>query len=252
MPAGREIIMPPAGGLLEQGGIPSGIERALAVSAHPDDAEFFAGGTLAALAKCGAEVALVVCSDGAKGGPGGGDLAALRRSEQSAAARILGISEVLQLGLPDGELSAGDPLRERLVAAIRRLRPQLLLAHDPRTWFQPAGAVAALGHSDHRAAGAATLDAVYPRAPSPSFYPEQLRDPALKPWYPRELWLFDTAHPDFAVDVSETFELKLAALRAHASQERGPGGLVEPARAAAQRAGAPERPAEIFVRLRIW
>ncbi|HEY8155657.1 MAG TPA: PIG-L deacetylase family protein [Myxococcota bacterium] len=237
---------------MEQGRIPSGIERALAVSAHPDDAEFFAGGTLAALAEGGAEVALVVCTDGGKGGHEVRDLAKTRRHEQAAAADILGVSEVIHLALPDGGLSAGEPLRELLVAAIRRLRPQLVLAHDPRTWFKPAGDLTALGHSDHRAAGAATLDAVYPRAASPAFYPAQLRDPALAPWYPRELWLFDSAQPDFALDVGEGFERKLAALRAHASQERGPGGLVQPARAAAERAGSPEHPVETFARLRLW
>lgn len=237
---------------MEQGQIPSGIERALAVSAHLDDAEFFVGATLATLARGGADVALVVCTDGAKGGHDVRDLVAVRRLEQAAAAQILGVSEVIHLMLPDGELSAGEPLRELLVAAIRRLRPQLVLAHDPRTWFKPAGALTALGHSDHRAAGAGTLDAVYPRAASKSFHAAQLRDPSLKLWYPRELWLFDTAQPDFAIDVSETFEIKLAALRAHASQERGPGGLVEPARAAAQHAGEPNHLAETFVRLRLW
>jgi LmbE family N-acetylglucosaminyl deacetylase len=237
---------------VEQGRIPSGIERVLAVSAHPDDAEFFAGGALAALARSGAEVALVVCTDGAKGGHDVRELARIRRNEQAAAAQLLGVSEVIHLALPDGGLSAGEPLRELLVAAIRRLRPQLVLAHDPRTWFQPAGELTALGHSDHRAAGAATLDAVYPRAASKAFYAAQLRDPALAPWYPRELWLFDTAQPDFALDVGGTFESKLAALRAHASQERGPGGLVEPARAAALRAGSPDHPVERFARLRLW
>lgn len=232
--------------------IPEGIERALAVSAHPDDAEYYAGGVLAALAKRGAEIALVVCTDGARGGHEERGLVRTRRHEQAAAAEILGVSEVIHLTLPDGELSAGEPLRELLVAAIRRLRPQLVLGHDPRTWFKPAGDLTALGHSDHRAAGAATLDAVYPRAASRAFYPAQLRDPALAPWYPRELWLFDTAQPDFALDVGESFESKLAALRAHASQERGPGGLSEPSRAAALRAGSPDHPAETFVRLRLW
>lgn len=229
--------------------IPSDVERALAVSAHPDDAEFFAGATLAALGQAGADVSLVVCTDGARGGQAPRDLVKTRRHEQAAAAQILGVSEVIHLALPDGELWAGEPLRELLVAAIRRLRPQLVLAHDPRTWFKPAGALTALGHSDHRAAGAATLDAVYPRAASKAFYAPQLRDPALQAWYPRELWLFDTAQPDFAIDVRESFETKLAALRAHASQESGPGGLVESARAAA---GSPDRPVETFARLRLW
>jgi LmbE family N-acetylglucosaminyl deacetylase len=106
----------------------------------------------------------------------------------------------------------------------------------------------ALGHSDHRAAGQALLDAVYPRAASPNFHPGA----GGAPWCPREIWLFDTDAADVTVDVSAAFERKLEALRAHASQESVAGGLVEAARDLATRHGSAERPAEGFVRLRIW
>ena len=218
------------------------------MGAHPDDAEFFAGGTLAALAQRGARVSLVVCSDGSRGGRGLADAARVRRGEQERAARILGIAEVSHLDLEDGGLEAAPDLRAALVRAIRRLRPEVVLGHDPRTFWAPAGDRVDLGHSDHRAAGRALLDAVYPRAASENFHPEM----ALAPWCPREAWLFDTAQPDLVLDVSEAWPRKLEALRAHASQEAVAGGLTRPALEAARRLGDGERLGEGFVRLRIW
>jgi LmbE family N-acetylglucosaminyl deacetylase len=87
-----------------------------------------------------------------------------------------------------------------------------------------------MGHSDHRATAQAVLDALYPRAASPNFYPEQLEEQGIEPWWPRELWLFDTALPDARIEVAATFERKLDALRAHASQNEA-DGLVRAARA---------------------
>ena len=113
--------------------------------------------------------------------------------------------------------------------------------------------IAQPGHSDHRAAGQATLDAIYPRSPSPNFYAEQLGgDDALKPWYPREVWLFDTAQPDLRIDAADGFERKRASLFAHASQEEAVGGLVAAARAMGAHWGSAQRPAEAFVRLRLY
>lgn len=227
-------------------------ERVLAIGAHPDDVEFGAGATLALLRGSGTRVALVVCTDGGRGGRGLEDAAAVRRVEQERATKVLGIEDLVMLAHPDGQLAPDARLVGELVRAIRRTRPELVLAHDPRTWWQPFGAVVHPGHSDHRAAGAATLDALYPRAASPNFYPRELADEGLAPWYPRELWLFDTAAPDLVVDVSASFETKLEALRAHASQEGAAGGLVAAATAAAAFHGGPGRPAEAFVRLRLF
>jgi len=211
-------------------------ERVLAIGAHPDDAEYFAGGTLARLADAGAEVALVVCTDGARGGRGIDDVARVRAGEQARAAQIVGFREQVNLRRPDGELANDDRLRAELALAVRRERPELVLAHDPRTLWNVYGGRAHPGHSDHRAAGQAALDALYPRAASPNFYAEQLAEPGVEPWYPREVWLFDTAQPDLHIDVSATFARKLDALRAHVSQNRGDGllrgaralGLAEP------------------------
>jgi LmbE family N-acetylglucosaminyl deacetylase len=226
-------------------------ERVLAIGAHPDDVEFGAGATLARLRELGARIAVVVCTDGGRGGRGLADPVLVRRAEQEQAAKILGFDEVTMLGHPDGSLATGARLVGELVHAIRRTRPELVLAHDPRTWWQPFGGVVHPGHSDHRAAGAATLDALYPRAASPNFYAEQLDEEGLAPWYPRELWLFDAAEPDLVVDVAATFARKLEALRAHESQESAAGGLVAAAQAAAALRGAPGRPAEAFQRLRL-
>lgn len=221
-------------------------ERVLVVGAHPDDAEFFAGGTLARLADQGARSTLVVCTDGARGGRRPGDVAGLRREEQARAALALGIAEVVHLDHPDGGLVCDDGLRSALVRAIRRSRPELVLTHDPTTLWQTLGARSFLGHTDHRATGQATLDAIYPRAPNPNFFPEQLREEGLELWSPRELWLFDSALPDLRVEIGATLERKLEALGHHASQRAAGGGLVELARTFSLASGSPGRPAEVF------
>jgi LmbE family N-acetylglucosaminyl deacetylase len=229
-------------------------QRVLAIGAHPDDVEFYAGGTMVRLRADGVATALVVASDGGMGGRGLADAPAVRRGEQAKAAEALGVGEWRWLGYPDGALVAGDPMRGDLVEAIRRLRPELVLTHDPRTLFTIYDTIAQPGHSDHRATGQAVLDAVYPRSPSPNFYPNQLGgERPVKPWYPREVWLFDTAAPDLRIDVTEHFAAKEASLHAHESQERVAGGLVDAARRiGAHWGGAPDRFAEAFVRLRLY
>jgi LmbE family N-acetylglucosaminyl deacetylase len=229
-------------------------QRVLAIGAHPDDVEFFAGATLARLRAQGAQTALCVCTDGGRGGRGLDDAAKVRKAEQARAAEALGASAWSWLGHPDGALSSGDPLRGELVREIRRARPELVLAHDPRTLWTIVGGLTHPGHGDHRAAGQAALDAIYPRSVSPNFYAEQLAGAdAVKPWYPREIWLFDTNQPDLRVDASEHFEVKLTALREHASQAAvGAGGLLDAARSIGRHWGAGDRPAEAFVRLRLY
>ena len=212
----------------------------LAVGAHPDDAEFYAGGTLARFADAGARVALVVCTGGGRGGRGLTDPVAVRAAEQARAAAHIPFHERACLGRTDGELAVDEALRAALVYELRRLRPEVVVTHDPRLVFAPVRDRFRLQHSDHRAAGQALLDAVYPRAPSPNFYPEQLTEPGIEPWFPREVWLMDTAEPNACSEVTKTFERKLAALAAHASQNEG-DALVRAARSIG--------PREEFVRL---
>jgi len=238
-----------------QAELPFHPSRVVAVGAHPDDVEYFAGATLVRLRASGAQLTLVVCTDGGRGGRGLADPAGVRRNEQARAADVVGADAWIGLGHPDGALAPGEPLRSELVQEIRRVRPELVLAHDPRTVWTVVTGLTQPGHSDHRAAGQALLDAVYPRAPSPNFHPWQLASEwpggGLRPWYPREIWLFDTAHPDLVLDAADGFARKLEALRAHASQDEG-GGLVDQARRLGAHWGSAERPAEAFVRLRLY
>lgn len=222
--------------------------RVLAIGAHPDDIEFFAGATLAGFVAQGAAVGIVVCTDGGRGGAeGGAPLVARRRAEAERAALALGVAAPVFLGHADGYLLADDALRRDLVREIRRARPDLVLVHDPSTLWTPLGATVQLGHSDHRAAGQAALDAVYPRLALASFYPE-LAGAGVAPWFVRELWLFDTAAPDHFVPVADAAAAKRAALSCHESQHVP--GLLAAADAleAAFRGG--ER-CEVFRRLRL-
>ena len=224
-----------------------GFARALIVGAHPDDAEFYAGGTAVKLARAGCEVHLVVCTDGGRGSLSErSDLGAVRRAEQEAAARQLGVASLVNLGRPDGELLADAGLVADLVRAIRRTRPDVVLTHDPDTRYRRLGGRTFPGHSDHRAAGAAALDAIYPRAISASFFPEQLEEPGMKLWMPRHFWLFDTNQPDTRVWIDDTLAAKLDALRCHESQAPVAGGLIQAAELEGRQMGEGDRPAERF------
>jgi len=226
-------------------------ERALVIGAHPDDAEFYAGAAIASLCARGTQLTIVVCTDGARGGAAGmTDLPARRRSEAGRAAAALGDVALVFLGFRDGELAPDDELRRKLVREIRRARPELVLAHDPTTHFLRVGASEQFVHSDHRAAGQATLDAIYPRTGLATFYPDQIAA-GLAPWVVREAWLMESGAPDHFVPVGPHAATKRAALEAHASQD--PAGLL---RASAEReahwAGAAGAPAEGFRRLRVY
>ncbi len=188
--------------------------RVMAIYAHPDDAEFTCGGTLAAWTRAGAEVAYVVCTDGDKGADdlpiASEELAELRRKEQREAAQRLGVREVFFLGHPDGGLSTVDGLEGELVGLIRAFRPNLLLAWDPWKRYQL--------HPDHRAAGTSSLDAVVAAA-NPRMYPEQQGGGA-RSHRTETVYLFGAEEPDTWVDVSETFGAKLEAIALHKTQVR--------------------------------
>ena len=222
----------------------------LAIGAHPDDLEFFAGATLAGLAAAGASVTMLICTDGARGAHDGTGLAARRRDEAVQAAAVLGLDAPTFLGFPDGGLENDDELRRLLVEAIRRTRPELLLVHDPATLWKRMGDVVRFGHSDHRAAGQATLDAIVPRAPLGAYYPEQAAA-GLKPWFVRETWLFDTAAAEHFVDARPMLARKLGSLERHASQD--PKMLLaDTERLLAHHAATAGFPAEGFQRLKLF
>jgi LmbE family N-acetylglucosaminyl deacetylase len=190
---------------------------ALAVYAHPDDADVACGGTLASWASRGADVRLLVLADGAKGTDDASadvaELATRRSLELKQAADALGISGVEQLGVPDGEVANDLPTRGAIVAAVRRLRPTVVLAPDPTATFFGGLYV---NHHDHREAGWAVLDAVAPAAGMPHYFPE-----AGPPHHVETLLLSGTLEADVVVDVDDALDRKVTAVLLHRSQLHG-------------------------------
>lgn len=192
-------------------------ECALAVYAHPDDADVACGGTLSSWAKLGAEVWLLVVADGAKGTDDAAadvhELARRRSGELHDAAAALGLAGVEQLGIPDGEIENDLRTREAIVARIRRLKPSTVLAPDPTATF--FGSVY-VNHRDHRQVGWAVLDAVAPACSMPHYFPD-----AGPPHHVETLLLSGTLDADVVVDVDGTLDAKVSAVLSHRSQLRG-------------------------------
>jgi LmbE family N-acetylglucosaminyl deacetylase len=187
--------------------------RVMIVVAHPDDAEFSSAGTLAKFARDGKHVVLVQCTSGDKGTArrdiSSPELAKLRESEQLEASKRVGIAETVFLRLGDGELLPDLTFREKVVRQIRIHRPDILITHDP---FRPYAL-----HPDHRAVGITAVDSVYPTARDPLYFPQHLQE-GLEPHKVAELWLYGSEVPDTFIDISETFDTKIHALKAHQSQ----------------------------------
>ena len=192
-------------------------ECALAVYAHPDDADVACGATLAKWADSGCDVHLVLLADGGKGTSDASvlpaDLASLRSREVEQAASVLGIRSVEILGIPDGAVPEQIDLIEQLVARIRSLRPSCVLGHDPTAVF--FGSVY-VNHRDHRAAGWALLDAVTPAAGQPHYFPD-----AGEPHRVSDVLLSGTLDVDAVVDVTTSIDRKVEAVVAHGSQLPG-------------------------------
>jgi LmbE family N-acetylglucosaminyl deacetylase len=191
---------------------------ALMISAHPDDPDFAAAGTLARLVGAGTKATIVICTDGSEGGEDpsvpDAELTRLRYSEQCAAAKELGIDDVVFLGHPDGRLEPNLEFRREITALLRRHRPELVFTHVPVIDLEtPIGAY----HPDHLAVGQATLAAVYPAARNPRAFRELL-DQGLEPWRVKEVWIPTWNRGDFFVDIASTVDRKIAALRHHESQ----------------------------------
>jgi LmbE family N-acetylglucosaminyl deacetylase len=197
-------------------------ERALAVYAHPDDPEVSCGGTLAHWARGGADVRLVVVNAGDKGSPDAAtdpaELTERRAREVDAAAGVLGLAGVERMGLPDGEVTNDLALRARLVGLIRTHRPDIVVCPDPTAVFFGDSYV---NHRDHREVGWAVVDAVAPAAASPLYFPETGR-----PHQVAGLLLSGTFDPDVWVDISDSLELKVAAVQCHESRVGGDPALV--------------------------
>ena len=227
------------------------VERVLVVTAHPDDVDFGAAGTVANWTDAGIEVTYCLCTDGQAGGNDRDlpreEMARIRRIEQTEAARAVGVTDLRFLGHMDGELYPTHELRRDISRVIRQVRPQRVLTQSPERWWDRLG----VSHPDHRAAGDATVDAVYPDARNPFAHPELLDVEGLEPWIVSEIWLMASPRAEHFVDVTTQFDRKIAALNAHVSQTshfEDMAGFVRPWMAGTARdAGLPEgRLAERF------
>jgi LmbE family N-acetylglucosaminyl deacetylase len=203
------------------------ISRVLAIAAHPDDLDFGSAGTIATWTGAGIDVVYCLVTDGDAGGfdesfPRAG-MGPLRRAEQIAAAKCVGVHDVRFLGYPDGRVEATIGLREDLARVIRQVRPQRVLCPSPERDYTRPG----ISHPDHRAVGSAALDAVYPDARNPFAFPGLASAEGLAAWTVSEVWIANGPAPNRYVDVTEAFGRKIAALRAHGSQTGHMDGLEE-------------------------
>lgn len=189
------------------------IERVMVITAHPDDSEFGAGGTVARLAREGKEITYVIVTDGSKGSRDRtmtpARLAAIRKEEQTNAARTLGVERAEFLGYVDGELEDTRDLRRDITREIRRWRPDLIITQNPHRTYNLYAS-----HRDHRITAGVVLDCVYPLARDHMAFPELL----LEPHKAREVYLMAWENPQLVVDITETMDLKLKALACHVSQ----------------------------------
>ena len=193
------------------------LERVLVVVAHPDDVDFGCAGSVAVWGDAGVQVSYCILTDGDAGGFDEGitrlDMARLRREEQTSAAAKVGVSDIHFLGHPDGKLFPTLELRRDISRVIRQVRPQRVVCQSPERNWQRIYA----SHPDHLACGEATLCAVYPDARNPFAHPELLEE-GWKEHVVAEVWLMGGPEPDTAVDITDAFDRKVAALRSHVSQ----------------------------------
>jgi LmbE family N-acetylglucosaminyl deacetylase len=194
------------------------VERVLVITAHPDDVDFGVAGSVATWTDAGIQVTYCLATSGEAGGSdrsiSRAEMAELRQAEQTAAAKVVGVEDLVFLGHPDGRLQPTLELRRDVSRVIRQVRPQRVITQSPDRNYERIYA----SHPDHLAAGEAALCAVYPDARNPFAHPELLEDEGLEPWSVGETWLMAAGTPNRFVDVTDTFDRKIDALRSHASQ----------------------------------
>jgi LmbE family N-acetylglucosaminyl deacetylase len=213
------------------------IERVMVVTAHPDDSEFGAAGTVAKMVKDGREVTYVIATNGNKGS---GDrsmtpdrLAEIREREQRAAARTLGVERVEFLGYPDCEVEDTRDLRRDVTREIRRWRPDLIITMNP---FRTTNLYAS--HRDHRIVAGVVLDCVYPLARDHLSFPELM--PEFEPHKVREVYVMQWENPQLVVDITDTMDLKLEAVACHQSQVGDFAGVEKRVRERSAEIGKPK------------
>ena len=185
--------------------MPDQFKKAMVIVAHPDDPEFFCGGTIARWVREGVEVAYLICTRGDKGSNDPSmtaeRLALLREQEQRAAGRLLGVHQILFLDYRDGELEPSLELRGEIVREVRRFRPDVVITTDPTTRFARG---LYPNHVDHRVVGDVTLDALFPAAGMRLYFPEHQAE-GLEPHQVREAYLTVTNEPDVWVEAAGHF-----------------------------------------------
>lgn len=190
----------------------------LCVAAHPDDLDFGASGTVANWVKQGAICYYLICTNGCKGSDDPAmteaKLIKIRRQEQFAAGKALGLKDVFFLKHNDTELVANLTLKKEIVYYIRKLKPEIVITTDPTFIYSSLGFI---NHTDHRAAGQATIDAIFPMARDRLTFPEQIRQ-GLMPHKVKTLYLTSFDKPTEIINISDSIDLKLKALKAHKSQ----------------------------------
>jgi LmbE family N-acetylglucosaminyl deacetylase len=201
-------------------------DRILVITAHPDDVDFGAAGSVATWVEEGKEVAYCIVTDGDAGGfdptVPRSEIAGIRRAEQTAAAKVVGVTDVTFLGYPDGRLEVSIDLRRDISRVIRRFRPNTVVCQSPeRSW----GRIYA-SHPDHMAAGEAAICAVYPDARNPFAHPE-LAAEGLEAWTVSELWVMTQTDTNRWVDITDVIDRKVAALLCHESQMTNPEHMGE-------------------------
>ena len=228
----------------------SEISRVLAVTAHPDDIEFGAAGTIAQWTAKGIEVSYCIATNGDQGGEDPDiprdQMPIIRQKEQRDAGKVLGVTDIEFLNYRDGWLEPTIELRKKIVRAIRRVKPDRMIIQSPERNWDRLGA----SHPDHMAAGEAAIQAVYPDARN-RFAFMDLLDEGLEPWRVKEVWVTSMVTPNHYVDITDTFANKMAALHAHVSQTAHNADLEKMVREWGERnanaAGLPEgRIAEAF------
>ena len=193
------------------------IKRILVVMAHPDDCDFGAGGTIAQWTAKGIQVSYCIITNGDQGGEESGipldEMPKVRQKEQRDAGRALGVTDIQFLNYRDGWLTPTIELRKEIVREIRRAKPDRMVIQSPERNWDRIGA----SHPDHLAAGETAIQAVYPDARNPFAFTD-LRAEGFEPWRVREVWVTGSPNPNHFVDITETFDKKMAALHAHVSQ----------------------------------
>jgi LmbE family N-acetylglucosaminyl deacetylase len=194
-------------------------ERVMVVFAHPDDAEFGSAGTVAAWTRAGTEVAYLCVTDGSAGSNEPGvvreELAVVRQAEQRDACKVLGVRDITFLGVPDGMVEVTLDLRRAITREVRRFRPDVLIAPDPTRFWDEGRRY--INHSDHRAVGQICMAVVNPDSSTRPMFPELIEE-GFEPFEIKYLWIPSWEEADTHVDITETIETKIEALRCHKSQ----------------------------------